>query len=111
MQKLKVSVVRLDDTLARDMRIGLLKIDVQGYEMEVLRGAPRTLQQVKALLVEVNYAPHYEGAVSFDDVHTFLHSADFQLHGISAPYCDESVHYGDAIMRGSEEGCDRCWSW
>jgi FkbM family methyltransferase len=107
MQKLKVPVVRLDDVLAPDMRIGLLKIDVQGYEMEVLRGAPRTLQQAKALLVEVNYAPHYEGAVSFDDVHTFLRSAGFQLHGISAPYGDESRPlWADAmyVAKNAREG-------
>jgi FkbM family methyltransferase len=89
-QKLKVPVVRLDDVLAPGSRIGLMKIDVQGYEMEVLRGATRALQQTQALLVEVNYAPHYEGAVGFDDVHSFLRDEGFQLHGISAPYGDES---------------------
>ncbi len=107
-QKLKVPVVRLDDILAPDTRIGLLKIDVQGYEMEVLRGAPCTLGQTQALLVEINYAPHYEGAVSFDEVHTFLRNAGFQLHGISAPYGDErrplwadAMYVAKAVRKGN----------
>lgn len=32
-----------------------IKIDVQGYELEVLKGANNTLQNVKALLIEVNF--------------------------------------------------------
>jgi FkbM family methyltransferase len=90
LQKLKVPVVRLDDVVATDTRVGLLKIDVQGYEMEVLRGAARTLRQTEALLIEVNYTPHYEGAVSFNNIHAFLTIAGFHLHGISAPYGDEN---------------------
>lgn len=90
LQKLKVPVVRLDDIIAVDVRVGLLKIDVQGYEMEVLRGAARTLCQTEALLIEVNYTPHYEGAVSFDQIHGFLTASGFQLYGISAPYGGEN---------------------
>jgi FkbM family methyltransferase len=88
LQKLKVPIVRLDDVVAPDARVGLLKIDVQGYEMEVLRGAARTLCQTDALLIEVNYTPHYEGAVSFNDLHAFLTTTGFHLHGISAPSGD-----------------------
>jgi FkbM family methyltransferase len=89
-QKLRVPVVRLDDVIAADALVGLLKIDVQGYEMEVLRGAPRTLCRTDALLIEVNYTPHYKGAAGFDDIHTFLADAGFHLYGISAPHSDGS---------------------
>src|SRR5205085_9106313 len=82
--------VRLDDVITPDAQVGLLKIDVQGYEMEVLRGAARTLRQTDALLIEVNYTPHYGGAVSFDDLHAFLNTTGFHLYGISAPYGDEN---------------------
>jgi len=89
-QKLKVPIVRLDDEILTDCHVGLLKIDVQGYEMEVLRGAVRTLRQTDGLLIEINYTPHYEGAVGFDDLHAFLTTAGFHLYGISAPYCDDN---------------------
>jgi FkbM family methyltransferase len=88
LQKLNVPVVRLDDVIAADARVGLLKIDVQGYEIEVLRGARHTLQQTDALLIEVNYAPHYKGAATFADIHAVLTATGFRVYGISEPYDD-----------------------
>ena len=32
----------------------LLKIDVQGYELEVLKGAQFSLPRIKAILIELN---------------------------------------------------------
>lgn len=88
-EKVMVPVMRLDDAVPAGTNIGLLKLDVQGYEMEALRGGTRVLTETKALLVEINYVPHYEGAVDFDVLHQFLGEAGFRLHGISAPFVDQ----------------------
>ncbi len=85
-QKLKVPLVRIDDVVPVDASIGLLKLDVQGFELSALRGAEATLKQAKAIQVEINYTSHYEGAASFDDVHGFLAAKGFKLYGVSAPY-------------------------
>jgi FkbM family methyltransferase len=37
-----------------DRRVGLLKVDVEGFEAKVMRGAQRVLQSARALLVEVH---------------------------------------------------------
>ena len=89
-EKVVVPVMRLDDAVPPGTNVGLLKLDVQGYEMEALRGAPRVLTETRALLVEVNYVPHYKGAVDFDTLHRFLGDAGFRLHGISAPFLDKN---------------------
>jgi FkbM family methyltransferase len=89
-EKIIVPVVRLDDAVPPGTNVGLLKLDVQGYEMEALRGATRVLTETRALLVEVNYVPHYKGAVDFDTLHRFLGDAGFRLHGISAPFVDQN---------------------
>ena len=34
--------------------IDLIKIDVEGYEMEVLKGAMKTMEKVKYLMIELN---------------------------------------------------------
>lgn len=81
-----VPVVVLDDVVPPSSTVGLLKIDVQGYEMEVLRGAVRTLSHTLAVQIEINYAPHYIGAVTFEEVHDFLYGVGFSLYGMSAPY-------------------------
>jgi FkbM family methyltransferase len=62
---LRPSLVRPDDRV-------LLKVDVQGYELEVLRGAQRTLGQVEAAQVELSLVPLYDGAPSPDEVTRFL---------------------------------------
>jgi FkbM family methyltransferase len=85
-ERIEVPVVRLDDVIPASANVGLLKVDVQGYEIEVFKGGTRVLGQTKAVLVEVNFVPHYEGATLFDDLHSFLVAAGFSLYGISAPY-------------------------
>jgi FkbM family methyltransferase len=86
LRKLKVPVVRLDDVVPSGTDVGLLKLDVQGYELQALRGATRVLRETQAILVEANYVPHYDGAVDFDTLHRFLGDAGFRVHGISAPF-------------------------
>ena len=50
----------------------LLKLDVQGYELEVLKGATTTLPAAKALIIEVSFIEYYSGQVRFHDVVEFL---------------------------------------
>lgn len=54
----QVPLQRLDDFLAQrdDCRIGFIKIDVEGYELEVLAGAAATLQRDQPIvLLEMNH--------------------------------------------------------
>jgi len=102
---INVPVVRLDDEIPSNTRIGLLKIDVQGYELEALRGARQTLSHTEALLLEINYVSHYEGAASFEEVQQFLHAAGFRLYGVSAPYVDnERPLWADAMYVPANTG-------
>lgn len=43
----------------------MLKLDVQGYEAEVLKGASRSLSMIPLCYLEVSITPLYEGEVSF----------------------------------------------
>lgn len=70
----EVPVCRLDTVLAERSlrRPALLKLDVQGFELEVLAGAQRTLASVDAVLVEVAMERAYEGQPLFTDVHDYF---------------------------------------
>ena len=50
----------------------LLKLDVQGFELEVLRGALGTLRQAELVLLEVSLLPYNDGAPLFAEVVAFM---------------------------------------
>jgi FkbM family methyltransferase len=78
---IEVPVSRLDTLLAEALLPGpvLLKLDLQGYELEALRGATRTLQRVDHVLLEVGFDEAYEGEASFDALYDHLRQSGFRL--------------------------------
>jgi FkbM family methyltransferase len=59
--------------------IDVLKIDVQGAELDVLRGAEAGLPSVRALELEVEFQQLYVGQPLFGDVDAFLRERGFVL--------------------------------
>lgn len=51
----------------------MLKIDVQGYELEVLKGAEGTLRQLQGILAEVNLIDIYKGVPVLAETMSWLH--------------------------------------
>jgi len=64
--------------------IDLLKIDAEGYDLEVLKGADRLLSShaVSFVLVEVGFHPGDDRHVLFDDVRALLMARGFHVYGI-----------------------------
>ena len=62
----------------------LLKIDVQGYELEVLKGATGILPHVGHVFVESGVQRLYEGAPSFAEICLFMESQGFHLMHLRA---------------------------
>ncbi len=85
-KQISTKVVPLDDVLHDDEPIDLIKIDVQGFEHSVLRGALKTLQRTRALLVETNFTSHYCGDGSFGTLFNHLTELGFEFWNVSAPY-------------------------
>ncbi len=105
---IEVSTVKLDD-LSTPEFIDLLKLDVQGFELEILKNATKTLDKVAVLIVEVEYSPIYLGQPLFAEVDIFLRSQDFELvdlKNVAYPYASpnefksaDTVIWADAIYR------------
>ena len=75
-----VRVVRLDDIydeFVPPSATTLLKLDVQGFEDQVLAGATRSLEKITAILIEVSLVPLYTGQKSYLDILGALRTRGF----------------------------------
>jgi len=72
---IKVQIVRIDDLLDKMgvREVDLLKIDVEGGEMEVLRGAKKILKSVKHVVVSAEHMPN-----EAEEVRVFLEAEGFR---------------------------------
>lgn len=57
----------------------LLKLDVQGYEAQVLRGGAETLSRVDYVVLEASFAPMYEGELLFMDLARMMEEQGFRF--------------------------------
>ena len=73
-----VATRRLDDVLAEGP-VDVLKLDIQGAELMVLRCATRTLARTAVVHCEVEFAPIYDGQPLYPEVQTFLNAQGFAL--------------------------------
>jgi FkbM family methyltransferase len=79
---LSLPMSTLDAVLPADTRNAFLKLDVQGYELEVLKGGARTLAASAAVVLEISLLPYNEGAPLFAEVVAFMRSKGLLAYDI-----------------------------
>jgi FkbM family methyltransferase len=103
-ETLSVAIERLDDFVAAlptpledDI---LLKLDVQGYEAQVLRGAPIVLSRVRATIMEVSIDELYEGQSTFSELVALMNESRLRYAGnLNQEYApDGRVIFLDAVF-------------
>jgi FkbM family methyltransferase len=89
-----IRVDRLDSLLAHNnlSKKTLLKIDVQGYEAQVLRGSEDLLNSVMLIYIECSFVELYKSQVLAHEVIDWLHQRDFMLTGVYNVALDENHH-------------------
>jgi len=70
-----------EDLFKRDSHIDILKIDTQGYDLEVLKGAEMLLKSNKIGLIylELNFGKMYKNQSSFPEIFQYLIDNRFSL--------------------------------
>jgi FkbM family methyltransferase len=76
------------DEVAGDARKPFLKLDVQGYELETLRGAAKSLPRIHGIQVELSFVPLYEGGPLWMEVVEFMQDHGFRAAGFEPAHVD-----------------------
>lgn len=97
---MSVPTRRLDDVLdvAGLTSPRLMKVDVQGFELELLRGAERSLLHFHQLLVECSFLEVYRGQAVADEVICHLFDYGFRLSGVFSPAYTETGRCAQADL-------------
>jgi FkbM family methyltransferase len=96
-QQINVPLCRLDDLIGDT--IDIIKLDLQGYELEALKGSVRHLQKVRALTTEIEFVSLYQSQPLFGDIDVFLRQHGLNLHNLYELWTqpDGQLTAGDAL--------------
>lgn len=84
--------VKVLDRIVKDLKLKkkvMMKIDVQGYEIHVLRGAENTIKEVDIILIETSFYELYKNQPLFKDIYNFLSDRGFNYYGSLEQLYDE----------------------
>ncbi len=65
-----------------------MKIDVQGFESSVIKGAEKSLQHIDTLQLEMSLIPLYKNEMLFDDMLALLTGKGYQMVSIEPGFAD-----------------------
>ena len=89
----EVEVSILDDYDLGDANF--INMDVQGYELEVLRGGKETLNNVDYVYCEVNRGEMYENNAMIDDIDEYL--GEYGFERVETYWPETWYKWGDAL--------------
>jgi FkbM family methyltransferase len=80
----EVNQIRIDDICEDKGLKGpyLIKIDVQGAELDVLRGSTNIMKNTEVIILEVSLLKLYKGGPEFFDVVDYMYKKDFVVYDI-----------------------------
>ncbi|MBT8340863.1 MAG: FkbM family methyltransferase [Desulfatitalea sp.] len=96
-------------------RPDMIKLDTQGTELSILKGAEACLKTASMVEVEVEFLPLYEGQALFEDVLAFMRSHGFELLFLNRVFQQRraftgwskgQLTFGDALFARREDHLD-----
>jgi len=98
-----IAVSTLDSEIPTNVPINLIKIDVQGFELEVLKGGLQTLSRTSVIVFEAQNHDMYVGAPKYYEIDAFLRNNNFVLYNmISSLRKNKKLYEWDAIYVNTE---------
>ena len=99
---------RLDSVLEADSipRPALLKIDTEGYELEVLKGASGILDHIDYVITETSVLRRFNNSYAFEEIVNLMQARGFKVREIlSAPHDqDGRIRHVDLLFEHDQAG-------
>jgi FkbM family methyltransferase len=89
----EVEMMRLDSFSGETQKFNFINMDVQGYELEVLKGGTETLKHIDYVYCEVNRDELYEGNAFIEDLDEFL--SGYNMERVETDWA--GTLWGDAL--------------
>lgn len=86
-----IEVKKLDSifgNLCKSTKRVYMKIDTQGYESKVLKGAEKSLMHIDTVQMEMSLVPLYEGELLFNDMCMLMSKKGYSLLAIETGFSD-----------------------
>ena len=103
LKTIKIITDTLDNQLRKNriLDIDFIKIDAQGHELPILRGAASVLTNVIGLELEVEFVQIYKNQPLFTEVNDFVTNSGFELYDIKRFFWQRKDAYN---YRNNEKG-------
>jgi FkbM family methyltransferase len=75
----EVEMIKLDDFKFDKKSYNFINIDVQGYELEVFKGASNVLNSIDYIMCEINRDEVYKNCAKIEELQNFLSTYGFEL--------------------------------
>ena len=72
-----ITISTLDIEIPSDKNIAIMKMDVQGFELEILKGGQSTLRRTDLIVLEMQNHDYYRNAPMYYDLDKFLREQHF----------------------------------
>jgi len=100
--RIEVKVTTLDEAMldARALTCDIVKLDLQGHDLEALGGAGQTLKSAKVVIVEVWFTAVYKGTVTYLEICDLLRRRGFSLYSLAGLHYSttDRLLWSDAIF-------------
>ena len=97
-RNIRVRMTTVDD-LFKDTQISYIRMDVEGYELKILQGARKTLENVSGLFIEVHPQLMKDYGYTVKDFYDFLSRYDFKVAYIVKPIVYKNPPLKKVLLR------------
>jgi FkbM family methyltransferase len=92
-EEVQAPITTIDEIIER-RKVGpfqLLKLDIQGGEVDALNGAKKMIESVEVLQSEGSFLSYNEGSPSFFQLYSLLYSLGFEFYGVQEIMTSEGI--------------------